>query len=63
MERTIEIPQIFNKLKEKGLEAKNPDQSVAMTESFYKIIEICRWKGFSESDMEILFHFALAKND
>ena len=53
MDRAEEISQKFSELKSVGIEAKNPDQSVAMAESFHEIIEICRWKGFSENDIKL----------
>ena len=48
----------FKELKESGLEAKNPDQSCSMERSFSELVKVCRWKGFSESDIDILFKTA-----
>lgn len=52
------IRENFSYLQKNGLEATNPDQSSAMMEVFKENIETCRWKGFSESDIKILFESA-----
>ncbi len=51
----------FEVLKNNGLEAANPDQSFGMFNSFKELIEVCRWKGFSEKDIKIIFETALNK--
>ncbi len=52
------IVKTFEKLKQEGLEAKNPDQSAAMFNTFREQIGVCRWKGFSEADIDTLFKAA-----
>lgn len=48
----------FEMLKENGLRAKNPDQSSAMFEEFHKTVRNCRFKGFSDEDIYIMFQTA-----
>lgn len=52
------IEKGFKILKDQGIKAKNPDQSTAMTRTFAEDIDTCRWKGFSEKDIEIMFKTA-----
>lgn len=51
----MNIVDIFEKLKRAGLKAKNPDQSAAMFRVLQEQIDVCRQKGFSEEDIDILF--------
>lgn len=47
------------RLKEAGLQAKNPDQSTSMFRGFYETLHACEWKGFSREDARIIFEEAL----
>ena len=58
MDQSNLVVKEFEKLKANGLQAKNPDQSFGMKELFKKAVEVCRFKGFSESDIGILFETA-----
>jgi len=49
------IVETFDALRSEGLEAKNPDQSTAMFRGFKEQINACHLKGFSESDINLLF--------
>jgi len=51
----MNITETFDKLKRAGLQAQNPDQSAAMFEMLKEQVEVCRWKGFSEADIDLLF--------
>lgn len=52
------IIDLFKTLKRKGFKATNPDQSYAFTNNFADLIKLCRERGFSDSDMDIMFNTA-----
>jgi len=56
------IVKSHEELKNRGLKAQNPDQSVAMCKCFADSIEACHWKGFCEEDVHILFERALGNS-